>query len=382
MNSAIEKYLKILEGNQPDKIKEAVNFLIGQSKDFKLKQRLWERIKNSYRYEDYSPLWAVVILGEMKCEDSIFELLDVLDTDEDYMIEAACDALIHIEKAWPQSVIPAIFDFILRRIDHDPFYAKISAYGILEVFIDQESVKRFLIRMFEEDEDSQDYIAEILEKTKDKRILELFKRAMEFSKQIGDKQIYNEIKWAYFYLDRGKIFWENPQDYKESWEKPWEERWDFVFKDMIKTEEEEKKEEMEAIKSLKKLKEKISKDALLTEEDKKEQREFETYKIAPFQLEKYLEIRERSQLEWEFHNALALLGLTNKWQVEQIQILINKSKRIPEVLDVILKDFMFPSLGSMEIFTSIFNRVWNNTPREEFNGLTPNQKAEILNYKK
>jgi len=257
MDSVIENYLKFLEETQPNKIKEAIKFLSRQNKNSELKQKLRERIKNFFKYKDYSPLWAIIILDEMRDKDSVFELLDVLDSDEDLMVEAACDGLVHIEKAWSQSVIPEVFDFILQRVYFDPFYARISAYGILEPFIYQSSVKRFLIRMFEEDEESQDFIAGILVKTKDKRILELFKRGMEFAKQISDEFAFYEIKWAYFYLVQGKTFKDVYPNYKESWEMNWEERWDFIFKDLVKTKEEKKKEKKEAKKSLKKLEEKI-----------------------------------------------------------------------------------------------------------------------------
>lgn len=364
--SEVKKHLKYLETENPSKIKEGIKFLSLQKENEEVKQELMERARNFYEYEDSSPLWSIVILDQMKDPEFIPLFLEVLDSDADFLVEASVEALIHLEREEPNSVIPRIFTFIFRRINYDPFFAKLAGYDVLRPFVKRPEVKEFLIQMFERDPLAQDFIASILEETKDKRMLELFKRGMEFAKQSDDKDTFREIKWSYFYLARG----ENPrEDYTPLWDRGWEERWDPTFKDMNKTPQQRKKELEEFEKDMKK--------EISSKEHKRKLKQFEEYSIEPFSLEKYLQVRIKGPIEREFQRTLTLLGLDRKWTVEGVQTMINKTEEPSEVLDSLLKDFVFPSKQAMEIFINLFEKVWDVTPREELKGLTPQEEMII-----
>jgi hypothetical protein len=370
MSPAIEKNLKILEGENPEKIKKAIEFLSIQTKNPKLKEELIERLGEFYKYENDSPLWSLIILDQMRDPDLVLEFLDVFETEDDLLIEAAIDALVHLERSYPNSALPFLFDFIGRRILYDPYYTRIAAYNVLRAFVENEEVKKFLIHSFEEDYQARDFIARILVESKDKRILEIFKRGLEYAKQMGDEVTFNVIKWAYFDLEKGI---DRQKGSKKLWDMDWKERWNFIFEDMEKTEKEREKEE--------KIKEKefiLKAKNALSPELKKELEEFKKYSIPPFNLEKYLQIKEPSLTEEIFQKNLILLGLSNKWTVKKVQKLINESKKPSQTLEILLKDFVFPSREAMEIFNESFDDLWNDTPREEFNGLTPFEKAEIF----
>ncbi len=368
MNKLIDKSLKVLKEDNSEKVKEAVSFLSLQGNSAYSREKLYEIIRNHWEHDDLSSLWSVVILGEMKDKEAIETLLKVFDSDEDYLIEAATEALIHIEIAWPGLVIPEIFYLIEERIAYDPYLSNLSAYEILEAFIDKEEVKRFLVRMFEEDEEHQDFIAGILDKTGDKRMLELFKIGLELSKRIGDKYTYNDIKWSYFYLDRGIN-----KDFGNLWKKKWDERWKPQLEELDMTEKEIEDRNKKSFLEL----DKRIKDLSISKEEKQEMKDFDNLEILPFNMEKYLEIREWNEPLHEFYKVLVLLGLTGNCSMEKLQLLISQTRNQDEVLNKILNNYMFRSQETMHIFADTFSEVWNSTPREEFNGLSPDQVNRI-----
>lgn len=356
----IDKHLKALKGENSEKIKEAVNFLSIQKDNLLVLDRLYEILEDYLGCEDCSSLWAAVILGELEDKGSVKRLLSILDSDEDYLVEASLEALIRIENAWPQSVVPHVFDFIEDRLFYDPGFSKYSAYEILEAFIDREEVRRFLILMFEEDVESQDFISGILAKTGDKGILELLKIGLALSEVAGDKYDYNDMKWSYFYLDKGRDF---PSG--DLWKKKWSDRWGSLLEDLGFSEKEREAKHRNIMTELKK--------HCSSPKEKKEQEEFEALDIPPFNMEKYLKIREWTEPLHEFHKVLVLLGFADEYSMETIQLMINQAKEPSQVLSRLLGNYMFRSREAMEIFSNAFSYLWNSTPREELNGLNPDQ---------
>jgi len=366
MNALIKKNLKLLQGNNPEQAKKAIKALCHYSKDNNLKEKLREIIDRSYEYDNYFPLFAIVILDEMRDLESLPVFLDVLETDEDFMVEASSDALVHLERVYPNTVIPALFSFVSERVRHDSNFSRISAYGVLDAFCENPEVKRFFMFIFEQDDECRDYIANILSRTGDKKLLSIFSRAIATARHFDVKSHIKEIKWACFDLEKGK----SDRNYIESHDKVWQERWSFIFEDMVITEEQRAKEEGEAIQNLKK----IGKTIKLSRDEEKRIAEFKKYTAPAFSFSAYIKTRERSALESEFQDDLSLLGLDGKYDVEVIQELINQNKKISDVLGIVLDDFVFPSQNAIQVFNRNFSLLWNNTPRDEFNGLTPEEK--------
>ena len=93
--------------------------------------------------------------------------------------------------------------------------------------------------------------------------------------------------------------------------------------------------------------------------------------IPSFNIDEYLSIRVRGDMEDNFESALRLTGLNRRWNTEMIQKLIDQVTKPLDVLRKMQENFSFPTDDSMEEFTFLLIDLWNNTPRTEFNGLTP-----------
>jgi len=306
-------------------------------------------------------------------------LLDVFESDEDFTQEAAADALVLIERAHPGSVVPATIEFIERRIDNDPFHAKIFAVGVLGEFVDQISVKNFLIKLFEKDKDIQDFIGSVLVNTKDKGILEILKRSLVFAEQVEDGIAIDEMKWHYYYLANGISYAEKYPENK-LWKQNWEQRWEHLLERVAKGDSEEESDDdtdTEKMEERFKEMERKFKGSELDREFKKELAERDAQEIEPFCLEKWLEIRQRSDFEDEFQRALVLIGAGDIWQVEDIQKAMNESRSPGTIVKTISEKINLPDEKSLTVFFEYVNQLWNNTPREELFGLTPAEKMEI-----
>ncbi len=378
-NPAVQKRLDDLESDVPKLVKEAVNNLARQDKNKQLKTALREIVENFRVCESLAAIWAIVILGIMRDKDAVPYLLDVFDSDEDFTQEAADDALVLIERARPGSVVPVAIEFIERRIDNDPWNAKIFAVSVLGEFTDQIPVKNFLIKLFEKDKDIQDFIGSILVNSKDKRILELFKRSLVFSAQAGESDFAtNEMKWHYHYLADGISYAEKYPDNK-SWKKNWEQRWDHLLKKNAEGGNEEgsgDEIDMEKMKEELKEMERKFKGSELDRKLQKERAERDAQEIEPFCLAKWLEIRQRSDFENEFQRVLDLIGAGDIWQVEDIQKAMNESSSSGPIMKMVSEKINFPNEKSLTAFFEYANQLWNNTPREELSGLTPAEKME------
>ncbi|UMX47892.1 MAG: HEAT repeat domain-containing protein [Candidatus Nealsonbacteria bacterium DGGOD1a] len=377
-NPAVKKRLNDLDSDDPKTIREAVNYLARQDKNKQLKTALREIVENFRVCESLAAIWAIAVLGIMRDKDAVPYLLDVFDSDEDFTQEAAEDTLVLIERAHPGSVVPLAIEFIERRIDNDPWRAKIFAVGVLGEFIDQIPVKNFLIKLFEKDKDIQDFIGSILVNTKDKIILELLKRSLVFFEQVKDDIAINEMKWHYYYLANGISYAEKYPDNK-SWKRNWEQRWNHLLEKVAEGDDEGGGNEVDIEKMEERLKEmeRKFKGSELDKQFQKELAERDAQEIEPFCLARWLEIRQRSDFENEFQRVLDLVGAGDIWQVEDIQKAMNESRSSGPIMKMISEKINFPDEKSFTAFFEYANQLWNNTPREELQGLTPAEKMEI-----
>lgn len=377
-NSAIKQKLSDLDSDNPRKIKTAVNNLARMDKNKQLREALREIVSNFKLCDNCAAIWAIVILGIMRDQEAVPYLLDVFESDEDFTEEASMEALIQIENAYPDSVVPEVFEFIEKRIENDPNRAKIFASGVLEPFIHRLPVKNFLIKLFEKDKKSQDYIGSILVDSKDEKILELFKRALIFAEQSGatDYEI-SEMKWHYYYLANG-ISYDEKYPENKLWKKNWEQRWGHLLEKLGK-EDEESEEEFDKGKIKKEL-EQIDQDLKSKEADREFKKELaarDAQIIEPFCLAKWLGIRQRSKIESEFQWTLDLIGAGDIWQVEDIQKIMNENQSFGPVAQMIAEKINFSNEKSLAAVIESLNHLWNNTPREELGGLTPSEMLQI-----
>lgn len=109
---------------------------------------------------------------------------------------------------------------------------------------------------------------------------------------------------------------------------------------------------------------------------KEEDRLRDAHPIRDFNIEEWVRIRERNVIEDEFENALRLLGFSNLITVEAVQTWISRAARPRDVLDDML-DFDFPSGEAEHSFLHRWEDLWNETPREEFQGLSPDDMLSL-----
>lgn len=374
-NPATRKRIDDLESDDQKIVEEAVNYLARQDRNKQLKAALREIVENFRSCESLAAIWAIVILGIMRDKEAAPYLLDVFESDEDFAKEAADDALVLIERAYRDSVVPLAMEFIARRVANDPHRARIYAIGFLGEFIDRESVRIFLVKLFEEDKDMQDFIGSILVNAKDTRMLELFKRSLAFAEQSGavDFEV-NEMKWHYYYLASGISYAEKYPE-NQLWKEHWEKRWGHLLEKLGKDDEDDDGEfnEEKLKQELEKFKQDLEKRGM-DEEFKKELAARDAQIIEPFCLAIWLEIRQRSEIESEFQRTLDLIGAGEIWQVEDIQKIMNESRSSGPIIKMISERVNIPDEKSLTAVIENLNQLWNNTPREELHGLTPAEK--------
>ena len=364
-----------LYSNDKNEVIKAVNDLIQRQGEVHLKEELLVIVEDWRSDESYAPLWSMIVLGYWHSLEAIPFLLDVLDSVADIWKEAAIEALERLAEKHGEVILDPIEEFIERRLDHDPFDARLYAYSPIAVLTQSELAKSFLVKVFELDDTWQGSIAYDLVKFRDKRILQLFRRAIEYAHRIKDKYGEKDLRDAYCLL--AGVYKFNDDDHLRN--KPWEERWDDKLNELGKSEEEIDKMSEEKF-SGQQANFKLLESEEWFKENKRQNKIRDTYPLADFNLAEYLEIRERGWLEKDFQSALRLSALSDLYSVEEVQKIINSSIKPSEALKTILGDFEFSTDDGLREFTSKFFNLWNNTPREEFQGLTPVELAEINKY--
>jgi len=348
-------------------------------------------VKNCEDDESNAPLWAIVILGDRKVKKAIPVLLDVFYTDADFWCEASQTALQKIGKTYPDDVYTETQKWIenllkdlesselsedeRQKID-SAVTGRVYAYGVIESFVPREDVKQYLMELIERDQSMGDCMEmSLLGWPLEQSMRSFFRRQVELAVCFGGTTFnsrYNESKWALIHFTDGEIGLKYPyrnDDQGRSWQD-----WDFIFdygKDEEENEEEKDKKTNE--------KEKINqKEDSFYKKLAEERKKFDEFELPQFNIEEYVAVRPRSHLEQKIQDMLKYYDLTDRWSVESIQVQINRAHVPSEVQKSLLELVTFENIDEANIFCKLFSTLWNLTPREEFQGLTPDEKRHTI----
>lgn len=358
------RVLALRSGSKGD-VERAVNALAGEREGSRAEGDLLALLHNGEEEESQAPLWAAVALGRMGSRRAVPLLLAVLDSGADILCEAAAEALVHILLRHGESLLDSIEAFIEERMDHDPSSARLHAYEPIAALRSCDRAKRFLIRAFEMDDTWQGSVAHDLARFGDRRVLMLFRRAIEFATQSHDFDLLKELREAYCVLGGVRFSY---LGVPELWERPWAERWARELECLGKTDAE--------IEALDASRFPEADDAARLARYAEEDAIRDSHTLLAFDIDAYLAVRERDALEEEFDRALRILGWDDRWDVEAVERMISRARHRDEVLATIATR-PFPSESSMREFADLLDELWHHTPREELSGLTPHEMEDI-----
>ena len=397
MKAEISGWIKDLSSGESEKIDLAVAGLIASGLDFGSEEALSCLVANDWSgglhgeskegvVEDddddeedgeedpayFAPIWAAIVLGRVGSQHCVIHLLEGLDRDDDLYNEAIAEALTQLASRFGESILEPIEVYIETHLN-DEDSPRLFAYEAISILTESDRAKRFLIRMLEDDEDWAASVAVDLAPFGDKRLRSLIVRKLEFAKQTQKSISENELRYAYAMLE-GAL----PVRSDDSWKENWRERWSHIFKMMEMDNEEYVKWREDTVG------ERFAKWEAKQENKKvaglKEESDIlQNLKIKPFDFGEYLSVRERGSLEMGFERILRLVGLSDRWNVEMVQKLINDSKMPKDVFSKIFDGgkVSLPSEDSLAEFTQNLMDLWNKTPRNEFNGISPYEMAFI-----
>jgi len=371
-----DKRVLALYADDKEKVVKAVNSLAKEREGSRAVEELCCIVDHFEVDEGYASLWAIVALGQICSRNAVSPLLKALDSNWDFWKEAAQDALTKITDRFGEIILDKIEEFIEKRLDNDPFSSRLFAYSPIANFKNSKRAKKFLIRMFQEDDTWQGPIAHDLVGFGDKRILHLFRRAIEFADKVGNPFSLNELREAYCVLDGVKFSY--MKDRKEPWEEPWEERWQHKLNELGKTEEELEKEEEEQGEKTSELIERSEDDEAFLDKIKKENNLRDNHQLCDFNIEAYLSVRERNFAESSFEELLRIFGFDENITVEEVQKYIGKTTNFQEAIEYAGQNYkVFPSEAALRQFRERFADLWNITPKEPYQGLSPEDIMEI-----
>lgn len=360
------RWVRDLFSTDKEKVKQAVRELMRPSvKDSLAEAELITIVRHWERDEGYASLWAMVILSALYSSKAIPALLAVLDSDADYWKEAATEALEVIAPHHPEVMMQTAGEFIEQRMNHDPFSARLYAYSAIAA-IGNEDAKIFLLRHFEDDDMWQGSIAHDLDQFDDRRILEFFKRGMQYAKKSGDTFTFNDLREAYCISDGDPLRLRKRRERKKSWDN----RWDFMLQRLGKSDEELQREEEKWAERFDAIERRLDGDVDYRERMKRENAVIAAHSIPPFNLEAYLSLRARGPAEIALASVLRLMGIDDL-TVEEVQQIMNQETLPGRALARTLGDVALPTENAAQEFFRIFTELWNVTPREELDGLAP-----------
>jgi len=177
-------------------------------------------------------------------------------------------------------------------------------------------------------------IATSLSTTEDKRILEIFKGRLNYLIAYEEEPTayYNEIKTAYYILDKGPedcdLFY-NPWEPSIEWEEPSFLKFLHIIKGTFKLSKKEEKELEVASTNWRKehpFKFPDLSEKELNKEIKKEKKIIEKHPIAPFDIKKYVQIEPFCKILQDCEKIIKKCGIEQS--VKKLQIIIHKSKRV------------------------------------------------------
>lgn len=361
-----DKRVQALRSESAGVVKKAVNTLRKRKEGSRAERELIGLVAQWPAEESSAPLWAMVVLKYMRSRRAVPALLSVLDSEADLWKEAAMEALEWIVREHGEAVLGLIEDFIVQRLDHDPFDARLFAYAPIAQASSSERAKQFFISMFEEDLKWQHAMALDLARFQDRKILHVLRRAIERAQRSGDTMSEKGLRYAYCVLDGVKL--SSAAHEQDLGSEPWEERWGFQLAALGRTDEEVVA--MEAKRFTPTHSDRKLED--IRAEIEHENAIIAAHPLQDFNLDTYLAVRERGEVEEAFEQALRLLGFDEGWHVEDVQKLINQAETPEEVVARLTEGRLgFPSRGSMEEFLSLLQELWSITPRESLQGLSP-----------
>lgn len=393
------KYFFIVEKAYRELIKIAPKY------EKQLAEYLGNLLEDESEEAFFSTLWLANVLGEIKSKEAIEPILQMIVKDNDYFSEEALFNLIKIGQKYKEETVEAVIeanepvmnyyrerseDFFEQNNkdgdkDEEEHYRgfRIFYYGILAEFaLRNERAKNYLIQMFEEDDDYANALAYYLAILGDKRILELFKRRLEFMSSLGDENhfFYREIKCAYYILDKGK---DNCDLFYDPWEKneDWKESCFFRLNAFIKEKFELEKEEKGKLLEMEKEREENKKKnknrikfSNLSEEEftdlvRKDNKKVKAHPISLFDFEKYVQIRQLGLKRENMEKILKEAGVSET--AEDLQRIINKQSSPQDVVEILYKNNRGIKEDRRVFLEQAVFALEGVTPRTELNGLTP-----------
>lgn len=314
----------------------------------------------------FSLFWLASILAESKAKEAIYPIAELVTVDGDQTNEMVEYALTKLGQTYPEEVVDKVIEaneiIMIHFRDNgskEEDYNegrfgsfRIYYYGVLEEFAKiNKKAKDYLMKMFFEEmevDDSGGYsdaISTFLSKLEDRRILELFKGRLHYLELIDCKESfqYNELKSAYYILDKGpedcNLFYD-PWDSSIDWQKPCFVRFKHFIEGWFKKLKKEEKDELlknyidwekeQPIRGLKHLD--------LGEKDfkkkmEKEKKEVLDHPIDSFDIEKYLEVAPVFDALKECAKFFKKIGIQQS--LKKLQIIIHNSKQPEDAVNVI-----------------------------------------------
>ena len=353
-----------LESEDATQITQAMQTLLREPLSKEQERALCELVANWEWSESTAELWAAVVLGHQHSLAAIEPLLDVLTGDEDYLVEAAAEALIHIAKVHGEAVLPPIAEFWLEYIgnDSDVYYPYAAEVLVQLAHAGSTFAAHLLVYALLLDESQRFSLAADVADLKDVRYLPLLHRLILVADAYHDKMAGNELRFAY-----GQLSGQFPaEDRTPLWEKPWETRWQPLLDRLGKSEA-----EIDAMvrKQFEQVEQRLKHEPPAAASDPAR------VTLPAFDFAAYLAVRPRQDMEEDFSRTLRLLGCSEQWTVETVQERIGTAVTLDEVVQFMVGALPdFPSDESFAEFVGQLANLWNITPKQELGWLTPLEK--------
>ena len=357
-----------LSAEDPEVVKRALRELTQETVGSQAEQELLVTVMR-HQYEDsLASVWATVALGEMASEMSVPTLLSTLNSDEDFLCEAAAEALVKIARKHGQAIEVPLTVFVHDAVTTmDDYYYPYMTDALVELVRQgSEEARNALVWAFEEDAEQRGTLAGDLALTGDESYLPVLHRALLVAEAYRDTMAINELKYALARL-KGIV----PPTEPALSQQPWEERWEQLFHRMTLSDEAFAQEQTERFAKL----ERTSNDLL--QKIEREQQAIEAMKLPEFSCPAYLKASVLGETGKQLDTTLRLLGFDADWTVGHIQERMATAKDLFAVEKYITGGLShFPSERSYAEFMVQMSAVWNETPREELGWLTPTEAAE------
>jgi hypothetical protein len=417
-----QKDLKTISGNtdledlsskDPVTVKKRINFLIKNKKNSQELISLFTKRKNP---EDFSALWAVVVLGESKCQEAIDPLIESYKTPNGLLAVAVYDALLNLSSKDPKAIFEKIKSFFsdyfqtFEKLSDQKQLGDIEAtyqdriylYDVLGRLQPNKSiansVKQYLMEAIEKDYLVNGRIAlNLLRWPLEKGMASFFERQMELAlvarRGIGqNNRQYVEARWALINYSKGAFGEKNPYIHEDKIF-PWEKRWEPIFKlwqEKIKQNKNPKQVDNEKKKKpeIKKSMSEVQKEKEHLKKQQTEVKEFNLFKAPSFNINEYLKVSPVKDREKKLYEDIKLINeIPQAWDIKSVQEKLSQSKDFYTALDFFIKEFKIVKEEKdknqeerLKKFAEILYDLWLSTPQTAWAGLTPTEKSIYDKY--